>query len=446
MVASASASLIDATRGAAPARFGRLRHIALASFYFGLSFTWLPYPAVLLQSQIRHFFGNPNEQVAMIGYTTAAGAVFAVLVPPLVGAFSDRLTTPWGRRRPLVVAGMLMSLVGIVLMWTAQSYPQLLVGHLVTQIFLNGSAAAYYAIIPDVVPEPEFGKASGFLAVMTLGGGLVGFAMTGVLSGLHRVLLSYPVMAIVLALSVLPVLWAGSQEGRRPIHASPRRSARQVAVDFLQPLWAGDFAWVIFTRTMVSAGVAAVFYFLSPFFQHVVGVSNPDQFTSYWLLVAFASTLLPGLLGGAASDRYGRKPFVYAAGALQILVAVYFIAFYPTQTWVVLLLGAVYGIGYGLYVAVDWALACDTIPDRAKSAKDMGLFHVGQTLPSAVIPAVEGPLIAHFNEQAANSGYRVAFASVIVFFVLGTVFVSRIRSGSRPRDAAVSPESVGSPS
>ena len=427
MVATDRVSLAGSAHRTGPAAFGRLRHLSLASLYFGLSFTWLPYPAVLLQSQIRGFF-HPDQVNTMIGYTTAAGAVFAVLVPPLVGAFSDRLTTPWGRRRPLVVAGILLSLVGILLMWTAHSYAQLLAGHLITQIFLNGSAAAYYAIIPDVVPEHEYGKASGFLAVMTLGGGLVGFAMTGVLAGLHAVLLSYPVMAGVLVLSVLPVLWAGSQEGRRRIEAGPRLSPRRAVVEFLQPLWAGDFAWVIFTRMMVSAGVGAVFYFLSPFFQHVVGVANPDQFTSYWLLVAFASTLLPGLLGGAASDRYGRKPFVYGAGAIQILVAVYFIALYPKQVWVVLLLGAVYGIGYGLYIAVDWALACDTIPDRAKSAKDMGLFHVGQTLPASIIPAIEGPLIDHFNRQAANSGYRVAFASVIVFFVLGTVFVSRIRS------------------
>jgi MFS family permease len=261
MVATNGASLVETTHRAAPARFGHLRHVALASFYFGLSFTWLPYPAVLLQSQLRGFF-HPDQVIAMIGYTTAAGAVFAVLVPPLVGAFSDRLTTPWGRRRPLVVAGVLLSLIGIFLMWTAPSYPQLLAGHLVTQIFLNGSAAAYYAIVPDVVPEQEFGKASGFLAVMTLGGGLVGFAMTGVLAGLHVVLLSYPVMMAVLALSVLPLLWAGSEEGKRPIQRSPRRGPRQAVYDFLHPLWMGDFAWVIFTRMMVSAGVSAVFYFL----------------------------------------------------------------------------------------------------------------------------------------------------------------------------------------
>jgi MFS family permease len=114
---------------------------------------------------------------------------------------------------------------------------------------------------------------------------------------------------------------------------------------------------------------------------------------------------------------------------MQIAVALFFIVFYPTQQGIVLAIGALYGIGYGLYLAVDWALACDTIPDRAKAAKDMGLFHVAQTLPNSLIPAIEGGLIDHFNKNVApNSGYRVAFGSVILFFLLGTIFVSRIRS------------------
>ena len=118
-------------------RFGHLRHVALAAFYFGLSFTWLPYPLVLLQSQIKTF-GFPKDEIdPVIGYTAAAGAFFSVVVPPLVGHLSDRISTPWGRRRPLMVGGMLLSLVGIFLMWSAHNYPQFLAGHLIVQICLN---------------------------------------------------------------------------------------------------------------------------------------------------------------------------------------------------------------------------------------------------------------------------------------------------------------------
>jgi len=324
---------------------------------------------------------------------------------------------------------VLLSVVGLFLMMTAHSYTQLVIGHVIAQIFLNGAAAAYYAIIPDIVPDAEFGKASGFLAGMQQGGGLLGFVITFVFSTIHQTRLSFVVMSVVLVLSLIPVLWAAGNEGQRPIQIAKRGRLLPTVYEFLRPLWSGDFGWVIFTRMMVTAGVAAVFYFLSSFFKDVVHVGNTDQFTSIWLVVAFAAMIGPGIWGGHASDRLGRKRFVYAAGVMQIVVAAYFIVFYPTQQPIVIALGALYGIGYGLYLAVDWALACDTIPDRAKAAKDMGLFHVAQTLPNSIIPAIEGGLIDHFNRTVApNSGYRVAFGSVILFFSLGTIFISRIRS------------------
>ncbi len=409
-------------------RFTNLRHAGLASLYFGLSFTWLPYPVVVLPSEVRDFL--PHSMVnTYIGYATGFGAIFAVFVPPLVGAWSDRFSSRFGRRRPFMVAGVLIGIAGLFVMMTARSYSQLVIGHVVAQIFLNGAAAAYYAIIPDIVPGREFGKASGFLAGMQQGGGLLGFVTTAAFAAIHQVRLSFVVMAAVLAITMVPVLWASQGEGDRPIEKQPRGPWKATVVDFVRPLWTGDFGWVVFTRMMVTAGVAAVFYFLSSFFKDVVHVANTDQFTSIWLVVAFAAMIGPGIWGGNASDRYGRKRFVYAAGAMQILVAGYFIAFYPTQQAIVIALGALYGIGYGLYLAVDWALACDTIPDRAKAAKDMGLFHVAQTLPNSIIPVIEGGLIDDFNRHVApNSGYRVAFASVILFFSLGTIFVSRIRS------------------
>jgi MFS family permease len=409
-------------------RFGNLRHAALSSLYLGLAFTWLPYPVVVLPSEIREMV-PPGQVNTYIGYATAIGAIFAITIPPLVGTWSDRVTTRFGRRRPFMVAGVLLGVVGLIVMMTAHSYAQLVAGHVLAQIFLNGAAAAYYAIIPDIVPDNEFGKASGFLAGMQQGGGLLGFVLTAVFAAVHQTRLSFVVMSVVLVAALVPVLWASQGEGRRPIEVRPRVPLGLTMLDFLRPLWTGDFGWVIFTRMMVTAGVAAVFYFLSSFFKDVVHVANTDQFTSIWLVVAFAAMIGPGIWGGGASDRHGRKRFVYAAGAMQIIVAAYFIAFYPTQQPIVIALGALYGVGYGLYLAVDWALACDTIPDRARAAKDMGLFHVAQTLPNSIIPAVEGGLIDHFNRSVApNSGYRIAFASVILFFTLGTIFVSRIRS------------------
>jgi MFS family permease len=216
-----------------------------------------------------------------------------------------------------------------------------------------------------------------------------------------------------------------------PVAVPPRRPIGETVREFLRPLHEGDFAWVIFTRLMISAGITAVLYNLHNFFRDVVldPSQNPDTFTPTWLLITVATAVPFGFFGGLISDRVKRrKLFVYISGAAQALVAIVFIAFYPRSIPVVLLLGVAYGIGYGLYYAVDWALACDTLPDKTKSAKDMGIFHIALTLPQAIIPFIGGPMIDALNGPHGNGGYRVVFSSAIIFLLLGTVFVSRIKT------------------
>src|SRR5258708_24589398 len=96
---------------------------------------------------------------------------------------------------------------------------------------------------------------------------------------------------------------------------------------------------------------------------------------------------------------------------------------------VVFALGVAYGIGYGLYFAVDWALAVDTLPDKTKSAKDMGLFHVALTLPQAILPLFGGSLIDYLNRTAGgNVGDRVVLSSAAVSLSLGTLLVSPMKA------------------
>ncbi|HEY3193931.1 MAG TPA: MFS transporter [Candidatus Dormibacteraeota bacterium] len=419
---------MSAVTAAAPqARFGNLKHAALASLWFGFNFHWLPIGFVLIQSQLRGLV--PHEHYgSALGNMVGVGAIFAVAVPPLVGYLSDYLYTPWGRRRPIIFAGTILNLVGLGIMMTAHSYAQLFVGYLWIQFFANAAGAAYAGVIPDVVPNHEFGKASGFLAAMNQGGGLAGVLTTSVLAGAHQLTWAYAVIGLITVLTMIPALIASRGEGMTRVERGPSIPMLEAVRRFIAPIWTGDFGWVIFTRLMVTAAITIVAYYLSPFFHDIVKVDNADQFTSNWLGIVFVAAIPFGITGGMISDRLGRKIFVYLSGAAQSIVAVVFIVLYPPLIPLVIVLGVVYGLGYGLYYAVDWALACDTLPDRSKSAKDMGLFHVAQTLPQTIAPAIGGYLLDYFNSLSPNSGYRAVFASAIVFFILGTVFVSRIKS------------------
>ena len=411
----------------AGSRMSNLRHLALASYWFGLNFHWIPILGVLLPYQVNHLLPK-SQQGAGIALVTGLGAIFAFALPPLVGAWSDRLSSPYGRRRPIMAAGTVGNVAGLLVLMVAPNYLVLIAGYLLVQIFNNSAGAAFNATVPDVVPDSEFGKASGILGAMVQVGSVFGLAASLGMSALGHLTWTYGVIAVVLAISLLPTLWASKGEGLGPAPARIRLPLRAAVADFLKPLRRGDFAWVIGTRTLVTAGTWTFLPFLQFFFADVVHSPKPADLTAQWELLLLLVATPFGLIGGWLSDRLGRKIFVYLGGGFQGVMLLVFALFFPTQQTLVLALGAVAGIGYGLYYAVDWALACDTLPDRSRSAKDMGLFHVALTLPQVFVPAVAGVVLDSMNRASANSGYRVIFASGIVFFLLGTILVSRIKS------------------
>jgi len=408
----------------------RRRHLSLASFWFGLYVLFGPVGTSLVPAQVAGLVSKQHYGVAL-GGVLGTGAFFAMALPPLVGAWSDRIHTRWGRRRPFLVAGTAGTVLSLVVMVTANSYVAVLIGYALGQLFSNGAGAAYSALIPDVVPPSEVGRASGWLSTMQLTGSAVGLAANAALSAVHRSSGTYLVVAVLLVASLLPTLRAGAAEADieppPPPGPAERLSLRRRAADFLHPLRGGDFAWVVATRLVVAAGISAVTPFTFTFFRDVVRVSDPAVFNPLWLLMVLAAAAPFGLVGGRLSDRLGRKRFVYASGAFQAVVTLIFVVLYPTSVPLVLTLGAVYGVGYGFYVAVDWALACDTLPQRGAGAKDMGLFHVALTLPGNVVPAIAGAGFDLLNARSPNSGYRVVFGSAAVCFVVGTVLVRRIR-------------------
>src|ERR1700681_5032938 len=101
-----------------------------------MNFLWIPLTTVLIEGQVDEVVPKGSQNTA-IGVALGVGGVLAMTVPPLVGAWSDRLNTRFGRRRPIMVAGTLLTIPGLVLLMTAGSYPQIVVGYVIVQFFFN---------------------------------------------------------------------------------------------------------------------------------------------------------------------------------------------------------------------------------------------------------------------------------------------------------------------
>jgi uncharacterized membrane protein YdcZ (DUF606 family) len=79
-------------------------------------------------------------------------------------------------------------------------------------------------------------------------------------------------------------------------------------------------------------------------------------------------------------------------------------------------------------LSVDWALAIDSLPGRASSARDLGVFTVSINLPTLVAPALGGMVILVTGWLGIPGlAFRAIFALAAVSLVAGILAVRRLR-------------------
>ena len=405
-------------------------HILLSCFWLAYNFEWGALLPVVLPSQIAAIVGDARKEL-FNGLIPAAGAALSLVVTPLAGALSDRSRNRIGRRRPFLAVGTVINIVFLLLLariGAGGGVGLFLLAYLGVQLGSNWAGGPYAGLIPDLVPAKQRGQASGWMALMTAMGTLLGVAAAGALITGHGYEAIYLTIAATLAvLGAVTVLGVKEKPLAEP---PPPFRARDFAASFLlRGAPYRDFYLVLLTRTLVMMGIYSVFTFFEFFLKDVVRSVNPVRDASYLIGIIIAAGIPTSLLAGALSDRFGRKPLVYWSGGLMALASLLFIGVGVHPSLAAMFgIGALFGVGYGAYQAVDWALAIDVLPQGESAAKDMGIWHVSLVLPQVLAPAVTGLILSSFKARSLLLGYTVVFACTALWFILGTVFVRPIRS------------------
>ena len=81
------------------------------------------------------------------------------------------------------------------------------------------------------------------------------------------------------------------------------------------------------------------------------------------------AALLVAVPSGRLSDQLGRKPLVYASCLVMAVVYIGF-ALAPSML-MVLVLTVGWGMGNGMFLSVDYALACDVLPSLEHAAQSL---------------------------------------------------------------------------
>jgi MFS family permease len=213
----------------------------------------------------------------------------------------------------------------------------------------------------------------------------------------------------------------------RPAIAAPPFRATDLARTFwVNPLKFPDFGWAFLSRLLVFMGVA---YFLSYQFIFLSGQLQLDEAAALEALalsqlVTTIVTITCTLLSGWLSDRIGRrKPVVLAAG---LFVALGLTVIAMSQSVELFLIGAaIYGIGQGVYFAVDMALVSAVLPNPDDTAKDLGVFNIASALPQSFAPAIAPLFLAIGSVPGGN--LPAVFLAGAVIAVIGAFAVLPIK-------------------
>jgi len=389
--------------------------LSVNTYWVGLSFMWNSLHVILLPVILLQFTPEGLKNT-YLGALTFFGLIVAMILQPISGAISDNWRSNWGRRRPLILIGTLFDFLFLFMLGWAGGLTWIFIGYLGLQVSSNIAHGPAQGLLPDLIPQDQIGKASGFKNFMDMSGIIVASLVVGNMLGpknehVSQVILV--IMAVLFIFTAITLIWAKEKPstGQGPKTAAPPlREQLRVDVRGNKP-----FFWMIAHRLMFLVGIYAlqsfIFYYVQDFLQ------APDAAKTTGNLTATLGVLLvvTALAGGFLTDRFGSAAMSIVAGVLVITGYFLLLTVHDVQllTWLGILIGA----GMGFFLTANWAMANRLAP-KAESGKYMGLTNLA-TAGAAALARLEGPGIDFFNN--ANKGAWYGYKGMFIFAAVCTV-------------------------
>ncbi|MFC6590829.1 hypothetical protein ACFP81_01450 [Deinococcus lacus] len=91
-----------------------------------------------------------------------------------------------------------------------------------------------------------------------------------------------------------------------------------------------------------------------------------------------------------------------------------------------LAVAVLFGLGYGAFSSVDWALGSDAMPSSGSYARDMGIWHVAFVAPQFVSLPMGILLDTLGTPGHERAGYTAVFGLAALFFIAGVLLVRNV--------------------
>ena len=408
--------------------FRRRDYLKITVFGFALTALSQSLHSIILPQRVLDFVPETQKNT-YLGLMTLIGLLLAVFVQPIVGAFSDRSGSKWGRRRPYILVGGILMLLILPGVGYASSFAILFIIYCLLQVAGNTAQGPFQALIPDLVPPDKRGLASGVKALMEIVGGAILVYISSIfidryaagkgsgwlwwVLGMLSVALLGTLIATLVTVKETP---ASADQRRTSVWSALLQTAREITSN-------RDLVWFLVSRLLVYMAFTTIQQFALYYLRDVLGVANPAEATARFLVIAVAGMLIVVWPAGYLSDKIGRRPISFAAGLLGAL-GIGVIALsqeYHTILWA----AGIIGMAMGAFNSANWALATDLVA-KGEEARYLGIANMATAGGAALARAI-GPAIDFFNHRSHLLGYSVMLWCCIAYFIVGALLVFKVK-------------------
>ena len=411
--------------------------------FFGISVLWTMYNAyvpIYLQAG-SPTFDAPGEVgfglgAGMTGVVMTLDNIAAFFLLPLIGVWSDRVWTRFGRRMPFILVLAPIAIVAFLFIpvTVGRISPELSgqVEHLGAQlalfmivigVFLLAMASfrtPVVALMPDLTPSPLRSQANGVINLMGGMGTLIATLGSGLLYSMGR-MVPFVFGGVLMGAAVLMLFFfvrepreseaaAGDDEGLGALRGIKRLSPE--ARRSLAFLMGAIFCWFV--------GYNAVETFLSSYGVSELGMSTGQA--PLLLGVASLAFLAFAIPAGYIAGRFGRRRTIIAGlTVFGILLMTNFFLRNPTLIWPVMAIG---GMGWALVNINSLPMVVDTAASDADLGTYTGLYYIASQLA-----AVAGPTINGYIVEWGGGDYNLIFLATPAFFLLAILCMLRVTKG-----------------
>lgn len=413
-------------------RFSYPKTFLLGFGFFGVSIIWAIYNAFVPLILDRQF----GLSAFWIAIFMVLDNLAAVLIQPWVGAWSDRLRTPLGRRLPFILIGAPVAAIAFGLMPLSSSLVLFVLTATTVLVSMAFWRTPVIALMPDITPSAQRSQANGIINFM---GGLASVISFAVGSQLYAKNPNYAFWlgsALVTLSAILVLVFI-----REPKEYSTRDDQKAERPDVWKSITS------VFAEEERSAArmlTAILFWFLSwyaieTFFtlyavKHL-GLGEADAaFQLTYVSLIFLVFAIPS---GYIAAKFGRKRTIIT-GILMMIVSLGLMYVLPPSITVgariasVTKTAGIYPVSFILMLAgFAWSLInINSLPMVVDMTTDENLgAYTGLYYFSSQTAAVVGPLAFGAAVQFSGNNYNLMMLISPIFLLFALAMMVGVRRG-----------------